>query len=200
MLGASEKGILIVKDAIESSPNQTIELKIQRQEQTLTRTVTPQANSEGKGKIGVELSPRGKKRYERPKNLLKTLSIAADEFQKIVVLTVQGFGQLIINFRETASQVAGPVKIVEIGSSLARSDASSLFQFAALISINLAILNSLPLPALDGGQLLFLAIEALRGKPLPTPLKDGIMQTGLVLLLGLGVFLILRDTAQLLLQ
>ncbi len=59
------------------------------------------------------------------------------------------------------------------------------------------MINILPLPALDGGQLVFLLIEALVGKPLPTKLQDNIMQTGLVLLLGLGVFLIVRDTANL---
>ena len=58
-------------------------------------------------------------------------------------------------------------------------------------------MNILPLPALDGGQLAFLLIEGLLGKPLPSKLQDTVMQTGLFLLLGLGVFLIIRDTANL---
>ena len=86
---------------------------------------------------------------------------------------------------------------MEIGANIAQSDAGSLFQFAALISINLAIMNILPLPALDGGQLAFLLIEGLWGKPLPTKIQDGVMQTGLMVLLGLGIFLIVRDTANL---
>jgi RIP metalloprotease RseP len=61
----------------------------------------------------------------------------------------------------------------------------------------LAIINILPLPALDGGQLVFLLIEGVRGKPLPTEIQQNVMQTGLVLLLGLGIFLIIRDTANL---
>jgi len=70
----------------------------------------------------------------------------------------------LINFSQTAAnQVAGPIKIVEIGASIAKSDAGNLFQFAALISINLAIINILP--ALDGGQLAFLLKDW--GKPLP---------------------------------
>ncbi|HEY9886808.1 MAG TPA: site-2 protease family protein, partial [Candidatus Obscuribacterales bacterium] len=92
---------------------------------------------------------------------------------------------------------AGPVKIVEQGASFASKNAASLFPFTAIISINLAIINILPLPALDGGQLAFLLVEALRGKPLPERLQENVMQTGLVLLLGLGVFLIVRDTSQL---
>jgi RIP metalloprotease RseP len=86
---------------------------------------------------------------------------------------------------------------VEQGAGLARSNLASLFPFTAIISINLAIINILPLPALDGGQLAFLLVEALRGKPLPERLQENVMQTGLVLLLGLGVFLIVRDTSQL---
>ncbi len=66
-----------------------------------------------------------------------------------------------------------------------------------ICSNNLAFINILPLPALDGGQLAFLLIEAIRGKPLPSRLQEGVMQTGLMLLLGLGIFLIVRDTANL---
>jgi RIP metalloprotease RseP len=115
----------------------------------------------------------------------------------VIVLTVKGLAQIVTNFGSTASQVAGPIKIVEIGANIASSDASGLFQFAALISINLAVMNILPLPALDGGQLAFLLIEALLGKPLPMKFQETVMQTGLALLLGLGVFLVIRDTANL---
>ncbi|MGB3199353.1 MAG: site-2 protease family protein, partial [Nodosilinea sp.] len=125
-------------------------------------------------------------------------TLAAQQFQDTLVRTVRGFVMLITNFGEMASQVAGPVKIVEQGAGLAKSSAAMLFPFTAIISINLAIINILPLPALDGGQLAFLAIEALRGgKPLPDRIQENVMQTGLVLLLGLGVFLIVRDTTQL---
>jgi RIP metalloprotease RseP len=89
------------------------------------------------------------------------------------------------------------VRIVEIGANIAQNDTGSLFFFAALISINLAVINILPLPALDGGQLAFLLIEGLRGKPLPNRVQEGVMQTGLVILLGLGIFLILKETTQL---
>jgi RIP metalloprotease RseP len=89
------------------------------------------------------------------------------------------------------------VKIVEQGAGLVSNNAASIFPFTAIISINLAIINILPLPALDGGQLAFLLIEGLRGKPLPQRFQESVMQTGIVLLLGLGIFLIVRDTTQL---
>ena len=196
-LPASEKAITTVRDKIQQSSNQPLELTIARGEENLQVTVIPVAGEDGKGKIGVMLSPNGEVTRKRAQNLLEAITMGGNEFQRIITLTAQGFSQLIFNFQENARQVAGPVAIVAVGAQLAKDNLANLFQFAALISINLAIINILPLPALDGGQLLFLAIEGLLGKPLPSKIQEGVMQTGLVLLLGLGMFLIIRDTANL---
>ncbi len=196
-LEASEKAMRNLMQVIQTHPNQSIDITLQRGSQTLELKVTPEPGPDGKGRIGVQLAPNGKVVRHRSSNIGEIFSTAAEEYQRITLLTVQGFWQLISNFSETADQVSGPVAIVAIGANIARSDAANLFQFAALISINLAIINILPLPALDGGQLAFLIIEGLRGKPLPTHIQDGVMQTGLMLLLGLGIFLIIRDTVNL---
>lgn len=143
------------------------------------------------------LAPNGEVIRRRAGNIIEAFTAGASEYQRIAQLTAQGFWQLISNFGENAEQVAGPVAIVAVGAELARNDLGNLFQFGALISINLAIINILPLPALDGGQLAFLAVEGVTGKPLPSKVQDGIMQTGLVLLLSLGIFLIVRDTVNL---
>jgi membrane-associated protease RseP (regulator of RpoE activity) len=196
-LGASKNAIDSLRNTIQNSPEIPLKLTIQRKNETIFLTVTPEKDSQGKGKIGVMLAPNGELIRHRAKNIIEAFSTGANEFQRIAQLTTKGFGQLIGNFSETAKQVAGPVAIVAVGAELARSDLSNLFQFGALISINLAIINILPLPALDGGQLAFLLVEGIRGKPIPNKVQDGIMQTGLFLLLGLGVFLIVRDTANL---
>ncbi|MGF1480992.1 MAG: RIP metalloprotease RseP [Cyanophyceae cyanobacterium] len=196
-LGASREAITRLRQTIQNSPSQSLEFEVQRGDDTVILEVTPQGGEDGKGKIGVMLAPNGEVIRQRSSGLVEAFAAGAREYQRIAVLTAQGFSQLILNFRENAEQVAGPVAIVAVGAELARNDLGNLFQFGALISINLAIINILPLPALDGGQLAFLAIEGVRGKPLPSKVQDGIMQTGLVLLLGLGVFLIVRDTANL---
>jgi RIP metalloprotease RseP len=67
----------------------------------------------------------------------------------------------------------------------------------ALISINLAVLNALPLPLLDGGQLVFILLEGLRGRPMPERLQLIVMQSSFLLVVGLSVLLIVRDTSQL---
>jgi membrane-associated protease RseP (regulator of RpoE activity) len=194
-LASAPDAMTSLRDTIQASPAIPLDLTVQRRGETLSLTVTPDRDSEGNGKIGVKLAPNVIQ--ERAQNLISALTLGAETYQKLVGLTVQGFWHLFSHFQETAGQVAGPVKIVEYGAAIARNDAGNLFQFAALISINLAIINILPLPALDGGQLAFLAIEGLQGKPLPRKVQDGIMQTGLFLLLGFGVFLIVRDTANL---
>lgn len=198
-LGASREGITALMETIQKRPNQPIAFTVQRDGKELPQpiVVTPEVGADGKPRIGVQLAPNGKVQRRRIGNLGEIFSIAATEFQRITVLTVQGFGQLITNFGQVADQISGPVRIVDEGAKLVRADAASLFSFGALISINLAIINILPLPALDGGHLVFLLLEGLRGKPLPSKIQDSVMQTGLMLLLGLGIFLIVRDTTQL---
>jgi membrane-associated protease RseP (regulator of RpoE activity) len=182
---------------IQNHPGKPIQLEVARGEQKLSLTVIPETKPNGDGSIGVGLSPNGTVVHRRLTNPVEVLNVGATEFQRVASIILQGFGQLITNFGETASQVAGPVKIVEIGATWAQNDLTNLFFFGALISINLAFINILPLPALDGGQLAFLLIEGLRGKPLPNRVQEGVMQTGLVILLGLGIFLIVKETTQL---
>lgn len=197
-LAAQDSAIQALMDAIHDHGGEPLRLKIQRQGQFVSVVVTPSIGEQGKGLIGVQLLPNGNINYRSPHNITEILTLGAEEFQRIVIRIGQGFFSLLTHFQETASQVSGPVKIVEQGATIAQSDWGGLFRFAAFISVNLAIINILPLPALDGGQLTFLMIEALRGgKPLPSQFQEGVTQTGLVLLLGLGIFLIVRDTTQL---
>ncbi|TYQ31588.1 RIP metalloprotease RseP [Pseudanabaena sp. UWO310] len=185
---------------IAKNANQSVNLVVDRQGQTLQFPIVPDGET-GKGRIGVRLDFTGKPHRRAVHNFAEAIDNATQSFERLVVMTVQGLKQLATNFQNTASQLSGPVAIVAMGSELVKSDAAALFDFTAIISINLAIINILPLPALDGGQLVFLAIEALRGgKPLPEDLQNNVMQGGLVLLLGLGVVMIFKDSFNLLQQ
>lgn len=191
--GTSLQDIDSFRNIIKNNAGKPVQLEIARGDQKLSVQVIPEAKSQD-GTIGVGLSPNGQVERRPVGNIGAAFGLAANEFQRIVALTFQGFGQLVTHFQQTAGQLAGPVKIVKMGANIAQNDAGNLFFFAALISINLAVINILPLPALDGGQLAFLLIEGLRGKPLPMRIQEGVMQTGLVLLLGLGIFLIVKET------
>ncbi|MFM2430181.1 MAG: hypothetical protein RLZZ511_1394 [Cyanobacteriota bacterium] len=198
-LPADRASLDLFKDEIGRNSGQAVTLQIQHNGQPQTLTVTPESpDNSGIGRIGVGLASNGTPYYKRASGLNEVLGEASNRFQTITIQTVKGFGQLITNFSNTANQVAGPVAIVSEGAKLAKADPTNLFTFAALISINLAVINILPLPALDGGQLLFLMIEAIFRRPVSKQIQDNFMQTGLVLMLGLGVFLIIRDTANLL--
>ncbi|MDV3353265.1 RIP metalloprotease RseP [Leptolyngbyaceae cyanobacterium CCMR0082] len=196
-LNQGEENVQVLIDAIQTSPNKPVDLLIQRGKQELNLTVTPDMSPEGTPIIGVQLYPNGRFSYERSANPIEVLTFAADEFQNVFVRTAEGFFELATNFSETSDQVSSPVRIVEQGSTMADANIISLFPFTALISVNLAIINILPLPALDGGQLAFLLVEALLGKPLPRRIQESVMQTGLLLFLCLGSMLIVRDISRL---
>ena len=151
----------------------------------------------GIGRIGAQLQPIGTEAFRHAKGPGEAIRQANRDFATLTQRTVEGFITLATHFGETASQVSGPVKIVEMGASLAKQGGSSLFLYTALISINLAVLNALPLPLLDGGQFVLLMIEGLRGKPLPERFQMAFMQSGFVFLVGLSLVLIVKDTSQL---
>lgn len=180
------------RDRVRDSPDRPLQLSVERAGERLELTVTPRPDAEtGIGKIGVALT----RNRRLPETLGEILTVASDEYQRIFVLTFQGFGQLIGNFQESARQVTGPVGIVAVGAQVASNNAASLLQFAALISINLGVINILPLPVLDGGQLAFLAYEAVRGEPIPSRIQENITRTGVLVLLMLAIVLVIRDTA-----
>ena len=119
------------------------------------------------------------------------------QFSQMLEQTVRGYAGLLTNFRATAGQVSGPVKIVEMGAQLSQQGGSGLVLFSALISINLAVLNSLPLPLLDGWQMVMLGIQSVRGRPVSERIQMAFVQSGFLLLGGLTLVLIVRDTTQL---
>lgn len=193
-LPGSETVPEVLRKQIENSPEKPIALKVKRSKDILDLSLTP-ALKDGKGRIGIGLVPNARVEIQHPQNPIAGLVLAGSELSRVVSQTVEGFGKLITNFSATSKQVAGPVEIVRQGAKIAKSDWKNLFGFTTLISVNLAVMNILPLPALDGGQLIFIILEALRGKPVPKRIEESFMQTGLVLLLSLGVILIIRDTA-----
>ena len=178
-------------------PSLSIFIEIERNGD-LKKIILKPKNVDGKGTIGAQLQPNIRKETKRTKNVYELFEYTNKEFSSLLVKTIQGYKGLVTNFSSTAQQLSGPVKIVEIGAQLSEQGGSGILLFAALISINLAVLNSLPLPLLDGGQLLFTLIEGFRGKPVPLKLQIAVTQSSFFLLVGLSVLLIIRDTSQLL--
>lgn len=115
-----------------------------------------------------------------------------EETWHMIVLTGSGFGKLI---QRSASlkEVAGPVGIAQMISRQSDHGIGSVLALAALISINLGILNLLPIPVLDGGHALFLVLEMIFRRPIPRRVQDVTTKVGLVLLLCLMVLALYND-------
>ena len=181
-------------ETIKSSPDQTLRLQRERGQRLEVISLTP-LNQQGQGRIGAQPQMNLSGDARAAANPGELISYTLGEFQNLLNQTVAGYGGLITNFRATASQVSGPVKIVEMGAQLSEQGGSGLVLFMALISINLAVLNALPLPLLDG-QMLLLGIEAIR-RLVSERLQLAVAQSGFLLIVGLTLVLIVRDTSQL---
>lgn len=119
----------------------------------------------------------------------------------LIVQTLGSFVDLfarLINGQPSAAELTGPVGIATMTGQVARLGIGHLLQFAALLSVNLAVLNAMPFPALDGGRIVFLFIEGIRRKP-NSPDFEGIVHAiGFALLIGLIIFVTYKDVLRLL--
>lgn len=187
-----------VVNIIKKNPKADVMLKIKRSNQDIDVTVSPDQNSDGTGRIGVQLSPNVKFSNVKPKDLIEAFKYTGREFFGLTSNVLDSLKQTFFNFSQTASKVSGPVAIIAVGAEVAKSSSNGLYQFAAILNLNLAVINLLPLPALDGGSLALILVEAARGgKKLPSEIEQGIMSSGFMLVTVLGLFLIIRDTLNL---
>jgi len=161
----------------------SVDLVLDREGVALEKTVAPEIlEVTGRPGIGVSLMKTGLVSYPIYMAPLQGAWATASFTGQIAV----AFGTIIrdlVTGAGTDVDVSGPVGIAVVTGEVARHGWRHLLQFIALLSINLGILNILPLPALDGGRLLFLIIERLRGKPVGRNVEAMIHNTGFALLL-----------------
>jgi membrane-associated protease RseP (regulator of RpoE activity) len=198
LLRVKEASVFELVDTIKANANCKLNFSIQRGSATIILGVVPDKALDGSGHIGVQLSANGRPHKVKADNLADATVKATKEFSRLLATVLDGLWQVFFNFAQTADKLSGPVAIVAVGAEVTRADIAGLFQFAAIVNINLAVVNTLPLPALDRGYLALIALEALRGgKKLPYGVEQGIMSSGVLLLLALGVMLMVRDTINL---
>jgi regulator of sigma E protease len=112
-------------------------------------------------------------------------------------MMVAGIGQILTGQR-SVDELGGPIKIAKYSGEQLSLGPLVFVQFVALISINLAFINLLPIPALDGGHLAFYAAEAVRRKPLGPRSQEWAYRTGIAFVLALMLFVTINDVASLL--
>ncbi|MFT8463662.1 RIP metalloprotease RseP [Acetobacter persici] len=108
------------------------------------------------------------------------------------VQTLDGVWQILTG-RHTAKDLGGPLKIAQLSGQVAQYGFASLLSFMALLSVNLGLINLFPVPLLDGGRLVFYAIEAVRGRPVSKRIQEISFQAGFALLAGLFLFSTFND-------
>jgi len=131
-----------------------------------------------------------------PQSLPSALGLAVDHSLGIVDMMVTGIGQIFTGER-SVQELGGPVKIAKFSGEQLSLGALAFVQFAALISLNLAFINLLPIPALDGGHLAFYAAEAVRRKPVGPRGTEVAYRAGVALVLMLMVFVTINDLVSL---
>ncbi len=191
--------------AVSTQPGHEISLTVKRGGGTLSFKLVPEAvrekTMEGKvvtvGRIGIERAGDAIPFY-----IIKAGSILAVPFKasaatyRLIVFIGQSVKSLITGVFSLSS-IGGPITIVQESGKAASLGIFSYLMFMAFISINLAVLNLLPVPILDGGHIFFFAVEAVRGKPLSEATQANLQRLGLLLLVTLMAFAIRNDIMRL---
>lgn len=179
---------------IQSHADQPVAVAVEKDGKVRTIQVTPR-NDGGKGKVGIKFSPTDILYTRRPlefQDFWRGPVLGALETANLTGQVLQGFGRLV-SFRANIREVGGPIAIVKGGSEAVKSGWTGFCMFMAFISLNLAVLNALPIPFLDGGHMAMLTLEKLRGRDLTLQLKERILMGGFYFLITLMAFVLALD-------
>ena len=184
--------------AIQKRGGQTFDVTVEREGRPVSLTVTattvrekgPGGQDVEIGRIGVGILTRVV-RYEAY-DPLTAVAYGWVKTWDMTVLTAKGLWK-IVSRQMDSSNIGGPIQIAAEAGRQAKEGIASLAVFTAIISVNLALLNLLPVPMLDGGHLFFFVIEAVMGRPLSLKKREAAQQLGFVLLMLLMVFALYND-------
>ena len=186
-------------------PNQLIELKILRDKtvENLMLETSSFLDSEGvqKGRIGI-LASNNLNQWpdeyvvEKKESFFSALLVGIKDTYRYTLLIISSIGKMISG-SISADNLGGPIQISVLAGSAAKAGYVTFLSMVALLSINLGLLNLLPIPILDGGQLLMIAIEKMKGSPVSDMTLEYSMRVGLVLVVSLMIFAFANDIARL---
>ncbi|MGH9160766.1 MAG: RIP metalloprotease RseP [Vicinamibacteraceae bacterium] len=175
---------------INKSANKQITLSVRRDSQVLTINVTP-ALKNGVGLIGVTGPTPMEVRIVEP-GFFQAIGMSVQQNLEWSGLIFDLLGGLFT--RETSlDQLAGPIGIAQFSGTAAEAGALSLFTFLAMISLNLGVINLLPIPVLDGGNIFIMALEGLARRDFSMAVKERVMLAGVLVILVLMVTVFYND-------
>jgi regulator of sigma E protease len=144
------------------------------------------------GQLGITRSPTPDDTHFQPVGPLKAVELGVQRTWFVVERTLSYIGGVVAG-REAADQLGGPIRIAQVSGQVATEGLASLFSLAAVLSVSIGLLNLFPVPLLDGGHLLFYAIEAVRGKPLSERAQEVGFRIGLAIVVMLMIFATYND-------
>lgn len=189
-----------VRDIVTSSGGKPVTMLIERGGQTIVKTLTPRLSAVQGRKpaylVGItsrltDSDPRYPVEivYHGP---VSAIGKALSETGFIITKIGEFFGQLLTGSGDYR-QLSGPIGIAKVSSDVAQVSLASLIQLIAVLSVSVGLLNLLPIPILDGGHLLYYAIEGIRGRPLGERAQELGFRIGLVFVLGLMIVATFND-------
>jgi regulator of sigma E protease len=186
--------------AISVRPNETLSMVVERAGATVTLPVTPalveQSTPVGKqriGVLGVQASRQASDWKTQHFGLLESAKVGVTETWFVVERTYDYLAKLVSG-RESVDQLSGPIRIAQVSGLVASNGGLlGLINLAAILSVSIGLMNLFPVPMLDGGHLLFYAVEALRGRPLSERAQEIGFRLGLGLVLMLMLFVTWND-------
>jgi regulator of sigma E protease len=187
-------------NAIMASKGKTLAISVLRGDTVLTKNVTPEVKkfknifNEDVDRYVIGITASGEI-FKKDLNFFQAFSESFNQTYQITALTIKGVVKL---FQGTVSPktLGGPIMIAQMAGQQAKEGVVNLIFFIALISINLAILNFLPIPVLDGGHLLFFFIEAIKGSPVSVKVREISQQAGIFVLILLMIYVFYNDIAR----
>ena len=186
-----------MQELVARYADKDITLIIKRGNEVLEKTLIPRISPpEGEGPIGVALAKTGIITYPWYAAIWQGIKTTG----QLIVTFIEFFYQLLktlILKGVLIGEIAGPVGIAALTSQMTKLGFVYILQFAAILSINLAIINAIPFPALDGGRLLFLAIEKIKGSPVSAKIERMVNNLGFILLIVLMILVTFRDVKRL---
>lgn len=186
--GDTVRSWIALVQRIRASPGRSLELMVQRGDALVSVTVVPEVHRDSGphaveyGQIGTDDNPPlSHERIPLGQAVLEGGSYTWDAIGAVL----GGLGQLVMGRVSLRQSLAGPIEIASVSGQVARLGIDRFLDLLGFFSINLAVLNLLPIPVLDGGQLVFLVAEGIRRRPLSLELRLRLTQVGFVFLLGL---------------
>ena len=180
----------VIRYIVSNNPNANLVFKVERGAEMLYLPITIGSvtrDGQESGVLGVS--------FGTTRSLLQSLNKGVYETYNLSIKTLQFIGKMLSGNMGTEN-LSGPIGIAQMAGNTAQAGFLPFMYLMALLSISLAVINLLPIPVLDGGQLTLLGVEAIRGKPLPEKAENMIYTGGAAIVVMLMIFAVFNDISR----